>query len=116
MIDSFRLSVREIDDILIIDTDGYINNTAGEEIADLCKKLILSGKKKFLVNLAKSPVINSVGVSIFIEIIENLQEVNGSIGYFNLVPIVKKTFNIMGLTKYSVIYDSEEAALTALKA
>jgi len=115
MFESFHLNVREIDDVLIIDTDGYINNTAGEEIADLCNKLIDSGKKKFLINLAKSPVINSVGVSIFIEIIEKLQEVNGSIGYFNLVPIVKKTFNIMGLTKYSVIYESEEAALSALK-
>ncbi len=115
MFDSFRINVREIDDITIIETDGYINNSAGEEIADCCKDLIEAGKKKFLVNLEKSKVINSVGVSIFIEIIEKLQEVDGSIGFYNLAPIVKKTFEIMGITKYSVIYENEEMSVSALK-
>ena len=52
--------------------------------------------------------------SILIEIIEKLQEVNGKIGYFNLAPIVSKTFNIMGLTKYSTVHSSEETAVTEL--
>jgi anti-anti-sigma regulatory factor len=40
--------------------------------------------------------------------------VNGKIGYYNLVPIVAKTFNIMGLTKYSTVYETEEAAVNDL--
>ena len=47
--------------------------------------------------------------SILIEIIEKLQAVDGSLGYYNLAPIVDKTFNIMGLTKYSKIYQNEDA-------
>ena len=50
-------------------------------------------------------------VSILIEIIEKLQDVEGTLGYYNLAPIVEKTFNIMGLTKYSSVYQSEEEAL-----
>jgi anti-anti-sigma regulatory factor len=53
-------------------------------------------------------------VSILIEIIEKLQEVDGKIGYYNLAPIVSKTFNIMGLTKYSTVFESEEAAVSGL--
>jgi anti-anti-sigma regulatory factor len=49
-----------------------------------------------------------------IEIIEKLQEVNGKIGYYNLAPIVSKTFTIMGLTKYSSVFDSEEVAVSEL--
>ena len=64
--------------------------------------------------MCSSDLVNSIGVSILIEIIEKLQEVNGKIGYYNLVPIVSKTFNIMGLTKYSTVFESEEAAVSGL--
>ncbi len=64
--------------------------------------------------MAGTKVVNSIGVSIIIEIIEKLQEVEGKIGYFNLAPIVSKTFNIMGLTKYSTVFANEEEAIAAL--
>ena len=59
-------------------------------------------------------MVNSIGVSILIEIIEDLQGVNGKIGYYNVAPIVEKTFNIMGITNYSKIYNSEKDAIEAL--
>jgi anti-anti-sigma regulatory factor len=64
--------------------------------------------------MAGTKIVNSIGVSILIEIIEKLQEVNGKIGYYNLAPIVSKTFTIMGLTKYSSVFDSEEVAVSEL--
>ena len=48
------------------------------------------------------------------EIIEKLQEVDGKLAYCNLASIVEKTFNIMGLTKYSTIYKDEEAGISDL--
>jgi anti-anti-sigma factor len=75
---------------------------------------MVQGKTKFLINMASTKIVNSIGVSILIEIIEKLQEVNGKIGYYNLAPIVAKTFNIMGLTKYSTVYETEEAAVNEL--
>jgi anti-anti-sigma regulatory factor len=59
-------------------------------------------------------MVNSIGVSILIEVIEDLQGVNGKIGYYNVAPIIEKTFNIMGITNYSKIYASEEDAIEAL--
>lgn len=115
MIDSFRLRTRETDGIVIVTTDGYINNSAGDEIAEICHEQIKNGKNKFLFNMAKSAVINSVGVSVFIEIIENLQKSNGQLGFCNLVPIVHKTFVIMGLTKYATVFETEEEAIEILK-
>ena len=64
--------------------------------------------------MASTKVVNSIGVSILIEIIEKLQEVDGKIGYYNLAPIVSKTFNIMGLTKYSTVFATEEEAVSGL--
>jgi len=114
--DKFSLSVEEKNDIVVIKTDGYINNVAGEKIAQSCYEKIDGGIKKFLLDLEKSSIVNSIGVSIIIEIIEKLEDVDGHIGYYNLAPIVAKTFKIMGLVQYSTIYESEEEALSDMQA
>lgn len=115
MFNSFRIKSREVGSVSIIETDGYINNSAGDEIADLCHQLIENGRTKILVDMTNSNMINSVGVSIFIEVIERLNAANGTLAFCNLVPIVKKTFDIMGITKFSTIYKSEEEAISALE-
>ena len=71
-------------------------------------------RTSFLLDLEESKVVNSIGVSILIEIIEKLQEVDGKLGYFNLAPIVEKTFTIMGLTKYSTVFSNESEALEGM--
>lgn len=111
---SFIKSTKEANQIVIIETDGYLNNEGGEAISAICYEKIKVGQHKFLINMAGTKVVNSIGVSILIEIIEKLQEVNGKIGYYNLAPIVAKTFNIMGLTKYSTVFATEEEAVGAL--
>ena len=65
-------------------------------------KILILEQKRF-TKPRKLKVVNSIGVSILIEIIEKLQEVGGELGYYNLAPIVEKTFNIMGITKYSKV-------------
>ena len=59
-------------------------------------------------------MVNSIGVSILIEVIEELQGVNGKMAYCNLAPIVEKTFNIMGISKYAKLYTNEEEGLLDL--
>ena len=110
----FNLTTRSEDDVVIIKTSGYLNNVGGEQIAEACYKEIDNGKKLFLIDLEESKVVNSIGVSILIEIIEKLQDVDGKLGYYNLAPIVEKTFNIMGLTKYSSVFQSEGEALEGM--
>tara|TARA_Y100000816_G_C25660751_1_gene350807 strand:- start:139 stop:483 length:345 start_codon:yes stop_codon:yes gene_type:complete len=111
----FTLNKKTEGDIVIIETNGYLNNVGGEKISEECYKEIENGKKLFLLNLEKSKVVNSIGVSILIEIIEKLEDIDGKLGYYNLAPIVEKTFNIMGLSKYSTIYNTEEEAISDMK-
>jgi anti-sigma B factor antagonist len=110
----FIKSTKETNQIVIIETEGYLNNEGGEAISAICYERIKMGQHKFLINMFGTKVVNSIGVSILIEIIEKLQEVDGKIGYYNLSPIVSKTFNIMGLTKYSTVFATEDEAVSTL--
>ena len=104
-------NVEDRNGVIIISTSGYFNNIAGDAVLDVFTEKMNEGSTNFLIDMADSKVVNSIGVSILIEIIEKLQDDDGRLGYYNLAPIVEKTFNIMGLTKYSTVFQSEEEAL-----
>ena len=110
----FNIKVRVEGDIIILETSGYLNNFGGDRVASICKQSISEGKRKLLINMEDTKMVNSLGGSILIEGIEDLLGVNWKIGYYNVAPIVEKTFNIMGITNYSKIYNSEEDAIEAL--
>ena len=107
----FKVNTEFENDIVILITEGYLNQEGGQMIANICLNNIDNGITKILLDMRQTKVVNSIGVSILIEIIEKLQGVEGKLGYFNLAPIVDKTFTIMGLTKYSSVYANREDAL-----
>ena len=107
-------NVEDKNGVIVISTSGYFNNIAGDAVLEVVTEKMDSGSTKFLVDMADSKVVNSIGVSILIEIIEKLQSVNGVMAFTNLAGIVEKTFNIMGITKYCEIYDSVDAGVDKL--
>ena len=110
----FSLTSELRDNKLIIVTSGYVNNVGGEAIAEEFTKHFAKGVKGVIINLAQSKVVNSVGMSFLIEIIEQLQEVSGKLVFTNLDPAVEKMLAIMGLFKFAGKEKSVEDALKSL--
>ncbi|SRR5687767_4967860 len=94
----------------IMYTKGYINNVGGEEIANRAYELMDDGVRSLLLNLRETKIVNSIGISILIEIIEKMIDKDGRIGFCCLTPVIHKTFQIMGLANYASIYADEDAA------
>ena len=72
----FITSIKENNSIVIIETNGYLNNVGGEAVSAVVYEKMAQGQTKYLINMAATKIVNSIGVSILIEIIEKLQEVN----------------------------------------
>jgi len=100
----------------VVWTDGYINHKGGEKVGEVCNELIDGGCRHLVLNLEKSRIINSIGISILIEVIEKLKEMDGKIAFCCVTPTVAKTFRIMGLLKASSVHDTEEEAIQAVSA
>ncbi|MGB2171619.1 MAG: STAS domain-containing protein [Flavobacteriaceae bacterium] len=105
------IQVEVVNDIVIITTEGYLNKDLGEDIHSAAQEHLDQGLNKVLINLERSNIVNSIGASILIELIEQLQENEGKLAFCNLAPIIEKTFKIMGLTKYCTSYTNQEEAL-----
>ena len=115
MTESLKLNIDDQrEQLAVIYTDGYINNQGGEEIARVAYELIDKGRKHLLLNLAGTKIVNSIGISILIEIIEKMLEIDGKLAFCSLTPTIEKTFHIMGLAQYAGIYSDEKTAVRDL--
>ena len=101
---------------LIISTSGYINNVGGEAIAAEFNRHFANDIREIIINLADSKVVNSIGMSFLLEIIEQLQDAGGRMVFTNLDPAVDKMLTIMGLFQFAGKASSVEDAIQTLSA
>ena len=99
----------------VIAAAGYINNEGGQAIADAAVELMGQGCGTLLIDLDGTRIINSIGVSILLEIMEKLLEDQGRLAFCNLTPTIAKTFEIMGLVQYASIYPDRQTARAELE-
>jgi anti-anti-sigma factor len=116
MADTLKVELIRKDGYAVIATDGYINNAGGEEIAKVAGALLDEGVRKILLDLEKTKIVNSIGISILIEVLERTLELGGRLAFCRLTPTIEKTFRIMGLARYATIHATEEEAVRSLLA
>ncbi len=115
MSETLKVSVeRPTPSIAILKTDGYINNTGGEEIARRAYALMDEGVVRFLLDLEKTKIVNSIGISILLDILEKVLAKEGKLAFCHLTPTIEKTFHIMGLAQYAKIFPGHAPAVTWL--
>ncbi len=111
MSNEFNLTSELKEKTLILKTEGYLNNIGGEKIAQVVSNHLNDNITKVIIDLENSKVVNSIGISYLIDVIEKLNENNGKLVFTNLAPTIEKTFNIMGLFQFAGKADSMDAAL-----
>ncbi|MEA2237178.1 MAG: hypothetical protein QOC81_1902 [Thermoanaerobaculia bacterium] len=114
MTEELRVAVDRRPNGAVLYTKGYINNVGGEEIANRAYELMEDNVRTLLLNLRDTKIVNSIGISILIEIIEKMIDKGGTIAFCCLTPVIHKTFQIMGLANYAKIFDNEETAIKEL--
>jgi anti-anti-sigma factor len=110
----FNVQTETFDNTLVVKTEGYINNIAGEKISQIFSDNPNASIRNAVFDLEKSKVINSIGISYLLEVIELLNGRNGKIVFLHLDPSIEKTFKIMGLLQFAEVADSLDSALQVL--
>ena len=114
MTEDLKVTAKKGEGYTMVYTDGYISDTQGEKVVEVCDGLMQEGYRHFILNLGKSRMISSIGIAILMEVIERAGELDGSVSFCDLTPTVAKTFEIMRLTDMSKIYANEDEAIGAL--
>lgn len=110
MAESLEIRVRQENGITVIETKGYINNEGGEKVVSTCDALIAEGRENFILQLEQCTIVNSVGISFLIEVIEKIEHTGGRVAFCCVSSTIAKTFRIMGLLQSAAIYETEGEA------
>lgn len=110
MVKKYR-NFKEVGDAVVIYPDNYINDIEGEKLEELCASYMDRGFARIIIDFSETDLVNSIGVSILIGIIERVRDYKGRISFSGLKRVNYEIFNIVGLTKHIPIFETEEEAL-----
>ena len=106
-----QLSISQKDDVSILNIKGDVTATTGETIEDAYQKVSTAGTKKILLYFDKDGYINSGGIAILIGIASESRKKEQKIRITGLSNHFQKIFDMVGITKDTEIFLSEESAL-----
>jgi anti-sigma B factor antagonist len=107
---SFTFKTTAGDGRALIRTHGYLSRTAGEKLEQEIVRLLGEGLRHFIVNLHDTDLINSVGISILIGVIERVRAQGGELDFSELTPVNEEIFRIMGLHRHARLLRNDSEA------
>lgn len=111
----FNVESKVFGKVAILYPKGYLNNLAAEGLEKECDSCIAKGIRSIVLNLNGIELINSIGISILLGVIEKVKSTDGTLCFTNLSKLHSETFDMLGLSKYMKVFASEEKALEHLQ-
>ena len=81
----------------------YLNKLTGEKIERECKRQLDAGCKTLVVNFRETEIVNSIGVSILLGVIDAAQDKGASVVFSDVNGDTIELFEMLGLTNHVVI-------------
>jgi anti-anti-sigma factor len=107
---------KELEDCVVLYTDNYLNDIEGEKLEEECNELFKKGRKRVIIDFGNTDLINSIGISILVAIMEKVRNEKGILFFSGLKKVNYDIFNTLGLTKDIPIFKTEEEALEKMMA
>jgi anti-anti-sigma factor len=111
---TFKLQVRSVGDTAIIYAGDYLNKLSGERIERECKRQLESGSRALVINFRNTELVNSIGVSILMGVIDAAEQSNARLIFSDVNSHTANLFEMLGLTRHISLVKDEEEALSQL--
>jgi anti-anti-sigma factor len=110
MANTFVVEVRCVGDAAIIYAGDYLNKRRGERIERECKRQLELGSRALIINFRDTELINSIGVSILMGVIDAAERGNARLIFSDVNSHTADLFEMLGLTRHvSLVKDEAEA-------
>ena len=108
------VQTRRIGDTAIIYASDYLNKLSGERIERECKRQLESGSRALVINFRDTELVNSIGVSILMGVIDAAEQSNARLIFSDVNTHTASLFEMLGLTRHIMLVKDEEEALSQL--
>ena len=87
----------------VIFADDYLNKLSGEQLEYECKRRLEAGCKELVVNFSKTEIVNSIGISILLGVIDIASKNGATVVFSDVKEETVELFDMLGLTKHVTI-------------
>jgi len=84
----------------VVFAGDYLNKLSGETIERECRRKLEAGAKKLIVNFSETEIVNSIGVSILLGVIDAAVNAGASVVFSDLKDETVELFEMLGLTNH----------------
>lgn len=104
----FETTTKVVRDTAIVKVSGYLSGHGGEKLEDEVQRLLGDGSRSIVIDFRETDLVNSVGVSILIGIIERAREYQAKLSFAELTPVNEEIFRLMGLHRHVPFIDGDD--------
>ena len=97
-----------------ISAGNYLNKISGEQIEYECRRKLETGCKQLIVNFADTEIVNSIGISILLGIIEIAEKSGARVVFSEVNTETIQLFEMLGLTRHVIIASNQQEAISNL--
>ena len=87
----------------VVFAGDYLNKLSGEQIERECRKWLNEGCTELVVNFSHTEIVNSIGVSILLGVIDSARGTGASVVFSDVKQETAELFDMLGLTKHVTI-------------
>src|SRR5438128_1608085 len=106
------IEARCVGDTAIIYASDYLNKLSGERIERECRRQLESGRRAVVINFRDTELVNSIGVSILMGVIDAAEETKARLIFCDINSHTASLFEMLGLTRHIQIAKDESEALS----
>lgn len=87
----------------VVFAGDYLNKLAGESVERECRRKMAEGATELVVNFSKTELVNSIGVSILLGVIDAARTAGAKLVFSDVNENTVELFEMLGLTNHVAI-------------
>ncbi|HEX8289945.1 MAG TPA: STAS domain-containing protein [Pyrinomonadaceae bacterium] len=95
-----NVSVQKSGETAIVYANDYLNKLSGEKIERECRRQLEAGCKTLVVNFSDTEIVNSIGVSILLGVIDAASNAGAKVIFSDVNTDTTELFEMLGLTNH----------------
>ncbi|MCO6511740.1 MAG: STAS domain-containing protein [Aridibacter famidurans] len=95
--------IRREGETAVVYANEYLNKITGEKIERECRDKIAAGCSRLLVSFRDTEIVNSIGISILLGVIDAASGANAEVVFTDVNPDTAHLFETLGLSRHARI-------------
>ena len=91
----------------VVSAGDYFNKITGQRVERECREWLKAGCRELVLDFAQTEIVNSVGVSILLGVIDSAQDNGAKIVLAGVNAPTIELFEMLGVTRHVQVVDSE---------